>query len=807
MTKLCYLLCLLVWCTSSTLSAQDKANVSGRVVDKTTKEALPFSTVMVTPQNKTNQPFGTLTQENGRFILSEVPKGSYKIKISYLGYVPKEINLLIGNLNQNFDLGRVELAPNVTALNEIVVEAQRQTVASALDKKSFNINDNLSQSGGSALEAMRNLPGVTIDQEGKVLLRGSDKVTVLIDGKQSSLTGFGNQKGLDNIPASNIERIEIINNPSAKYDSKGMAGIVNIIYKKEKRAGINGDASFHFGLGELSDRKSNLPDIMDKYSFTPKYNPSISLNYHTKKLNVFLQSEGMFRKKVNSNAFTTRTYDNQETPSEISQFLENRTQQLYNIKAGVDWYINANNTLTVYGLLEDEYHIDRGHVPYDYLTDSRRKRFWTWAEDENTRYLNYGMNYKHSFIQPGHQIEASFLYTHGKEDELFPFTDASATRNSTDSTHLITKEKVANFSLDYVKPFRTGRLEAGSKIQFRNIPISYKILPGTGSILDTKLGEWSSYKENIYAFYLNYVLESRFIDIEGGMRVESSSVKYNIDPNNQYYRKNESYSDFSFFPNVRFTYKINQRNKLSLFYNRRVDRPGEFELRPFPKYDDPEILKTGNPYLRPQYTQVFEAAYKLNWNTGSVYLAGYYKHIKDLFTRIYTQSESHPDIVNSIPQNLGKGKNIGMEIVAEQQLTSYWKADASFNWYQNTINSFTGTAIYPSPQSFSFEKSKSDTWNLKLNTSLNLPKEFTLQGTFVYYAPDIIPQGKAKSRSSLDLGIRKKAFQDKMEFTLAATDIFNKFSIRQEIKGDGFNLKSENYYETQTITLGVKYKF
>lgn len=788
------------------VTAQNVANISGRVVDKNTKEALSFSNVKIISEETSNVQTATVTDDNGRFTVEDIGNGKYKVEISYIGYKQKEIKLLVGNLNKNYDLGRIELEEDASTLGEVTVSAARRSVSAGLDKKTFNIGDNISQSGGSVLEAMRNLPGITVDQEGKVLLRGSDKVTVLIDGKQSSLTGFGSQKSLDNIPAANIEKIEIINNPSAKYDSKGMAGIVNIIYKKNKEKGLNGSAGFSFGLGELTNRKDNLPDIMDKYSWTPKYNPSIALNYHAKNVNVFLQSEGMFRTKVNSNEFDTRDYDNSGERDVRSQFLENRTQQLFNVKAGLDWFIDNNNSITIYGLFEDEYHTDRGDVPYDYIDDGSRKRLWKWAEDENTWYMNYSLNYKHKFAQPGHVIETAFLYTQGKEDELFPFSDESVNHNSADSTHLISKEKVANFTIDYVKPMAAGRLEAGTKIQLRSIPISYKVLPGESSLLDTHLGDWSKYKEDIYAAYLNYVFESKHVELEGGLRAESSHVKYSIDPDNIYYNKNESYSKFYLFPNVRLTYKIDDKNKIALFYNSRVDRPGEFDLRPFPKYDDPEILKTGNPYLRPQYTKMFEASYKMSWSSGSYYISGYYKNITDLFTRVYTQVDGS-ETLNSITQNLGNGRNFGVEAVVEQELTSCWKANASVNWFRNIIDGFQGTSYYPTAQEFVFDKSKSNTWNMKVNTTINLPKEFMVQGTFVYYAPDIIPQGKTKSRSSLDFGIRKKALKDKLEITLAVTDLLNKFSLREDITGEGFKLSTSNYYETQTVTLGAKYKF
>lgn len=785
---------------------QNDAVISGRVLDIKDKKPVPYASVTLNAKPNGKLITGTLTAEDGRFSIKGISEGEYIVICSFMGYKKKEIPVLIGQLNKAFDLGKIELEPEPAMLQEVVVNAKKENISAALDKKTFDLTNNISQSGGSVLDAIRNLPGVTIDQEGKVLLRGSDKVSVLLDGKQSSLTGFSNQKGLDDIPASNIERVEIINNPSAKYDSRGMAGIINIIYKEQRDAGFNGELGFNFGMGELTSRKANLPNISDKYAFTPKYNPSISLNYMTDKINVFLQSDGIIQKRVNGNTFSNRVYTD-NTPDITSQFLENRTQQLYNIKGGFDWFINENNTLTVFSLFEDEYHIDRGDVPYDYSSTGIRKRLWTWAEDENTRFINYSTNYEHKFSEPGHTLEANFLYTKGGEDELFPFTDSSSTRNSFDETHLLVDEIITNVSVDYVKPLKAGRIETGSKIQLRKIPISYKINPGTNSILDPNLGEWSKYIENIYALYGNYVFESKALDIEAGMRLEQTVVNYTIDPANIYYTRNEAYDYLSLFPSIRLTYKLNPKNKLSAFFNRRVDRPGEFDLRPFPKYDDPEILKTGNPYLRPQFTKTYELAYKNTWGAGSFYLSGYYRDISDIFSRIFTQDNANSTIVNSITQNLGKASNAGFELNFDQSLTSRWNLNASLNWYRNSINAFSGISYYPSPQDFEFQESKINTYNIKLNSNWKLPLNTDFQLTGIYYAPDIVPQGKVKERYSVDFGLKKKTNDNKMEFTLSATDILNTFSIRRNITGSNFNLEELNYYETQVVTLGMKYKF
>ena len=295
------------------------ATISGQTIDKTTQQALPFVSVIIQKNNDSVIVSGNLSDESGRFTLTNIPKGNYRITASSVGFKNLEMPILVGSLNTVFDVGKMSLEPSEAQLDEVVVAAQKEIVSSNLEKKSFNLDDNVSQSGGSVLEAMRNLPGVTVSPEGKIILRGSENVLVLIDGKQSSLTGFGNQKGLDNLPASNIERIEIINNPSAKYNANGMAGIVNIVYKKEKEKGWNGEVGLAFGIGELTQRKANLPNIQEKYTFTPKLNPTVSLNYKNNKVNWFFQGDGMIRRRINNNTFTTRNYTDGSL-NVISQF-------------------------------------------------------------------------------------------------------------------------------------------------------------------------------------------------------------------------------------------------------------------------------------------------------------------------------------------------------------------------------------------------------------------------------------------------------------------------------------------------------
>lgn len=786
---------------------QGDAVISGRIFDNQTKTPLAFTTVTINYKNDGKLLTGTVSSEDGRFSIPVIPQGEFIVTCTFIGYGQVKSEILIGKLNKSFDLGRIALEPENASLGEIVVSANKNLVSSTFEKKSFDVAGNISQAGGSVLDVMRNLPGINVDQEGKLELRGSDKVTVLIDGKQSSLTGYGNQKGLSNIPASNIDKIEIINNPSAKYDAAGMAGIINIIYRKETKSGLNGDLGFAVGIGALSKRKNDLPTNLGSYSFNPKYIPSLNLNYKTRKANLYLQSEVLHQERLPNNEFTTRYYDNGDITA--SQVAENRKQTQYIIKGGVDLLLNESNTLTFSAVYDYESHHDTSQVPYISKPSMERYRYWSWLEYEITGFMNYSASLKHKFAEPGHELNTSIQYTKGWEDETYHLNDSSSVRISNDYTHIIAIEHTLNLIIDYVKPLKTGRLESGVKLQNRRIPVTYKTEGGLNSIIYPGLGDRSDWGEDTFAGYLNWVMETRKFDIEAGIRAEQTNVFYDLDPLNIYYPRNDSYNYFNLYPNTRFTLKINSNNSLSAYFNKRVDRPGEPELRVFPKYDDPELLKIGNPYLRPQFTNTFELAYKLRWNNGSLSFAGYYKSIKDPFTRIYSIDTTNTtyNIVNKIYQNVGSATNTGIEIIINQNIIKYWKITGSCNWYNNTIDKYEGTLLFPYARSFSINETTDNSADLKINNQFTLPHDFLIQLTGLYYTPKNIPQGRQFSRSSIDLGLKKKIIKGKGEIAISFSDIFNTFGIKQEITGEGFRAVYENYYETQIINIGFKYKF
>ena len=799
-------LCVIALLCSISSGAQE-ITISGRVTEADTEVPLAFATATINETTPGTLVSGAVCDAEGRFTFIGMFQGEYTVSISYVGFEEHRQNLLVGELNENFDLGNIRLYPLAESLEEVRISAQKSNISSEMDRFTYDAEDMVAQAGGSVLDVMKTMPGVTVDQEGRVILRGSDKVVVLIDGKQSSLTGFGNQKGLDNIPVANIDRIEIINNPSAKYDARGMAGIINIIYKKEKEEGLNGDVGFAYGIGALTKPKADLPTELGSYSANSKYIPSLNMNYRRNKVNFFLQSEAMFLNQLPNNEFTKRYYEDGRITA--SQVPENRTQQHYIIKGGVDFLFNESNTLTLSGIYDWEKHVDTAQVPYIDMLTGERYRYIAWKEEEITGYMNYAASFNHKFAQAGHELDVSAQYTKGWEDETYSLHDSSYIRQGEDVTNILATEHTTNLQLDYTKPLKSGRLEAGSKIQVRRLPVEFTVWPGENSVIYPGLGNWSDWGENIYAAYANYVYEKTHVDVEAGLRAEQTNVFYDIDPANIYYDQNDAYNYFELFPNIRLSYKINQYHRLSAFYNRRIDRPGEPELRIFTKSDDQELLKVGNPYLRPQFTQSFELAYRLKWESGMVLLAGYYKLIDDPYMRIYTADTSNAtyDVIVKTYANTGGAKNIGLEVVFSQQILEIWKLTGNANIYRNSIDAYEGSLLFPYPHTFTIDHSAENTWDAKLSNTFSINDNLELQLTAVYYAPKNIPQGRQLSRSSVDFGITQKLFEGKGEISFSASDILNNFGIRQEILGDGFTAIYENFYETQVFRIGLKYKF
>ena len=781
------------------------AILSGRVLDAANGSPIAFASILVENPATGQQLTGTLASDNGRFVLKGLAPGTYKVRISFAGFHPAEADLVVSTLNPTYDLGDIRL-PRVEGFKEAITVAG-ELRAEGIDTQVFRLSDGPTQSTGTLLDALKNLPGVTVDQEGKVSLRGSDMVAIVIDGRQSSLTGFGSQRGLDSVSAANIEAIEIINNPSARFDAAGMAGIINIIYKQDQQLGWSGDIGLGLGVGQFTKQRPDLPTDLGSFANNEKVIPSINLNYRTATLRTFFQGEVLFQDDLPNNEFTTRVYDDGRVIE--SQVPENREQYHYTIRLGADWKINARDTVTFSGVYDFERHVDVAQVPFILAATGERQRFWFWREQEDTGFTNVNVDFQRQFTAPGHQVKLNVQYTLGLEDEAYFLNEASRVRIGTDMTHLIAAEHTLPVSLDYTRPMRAGRLELGAKVQRRWIPVTYTVDRGVQSVIYRGLGDFSDWDEDIYAGYANFVHVKPSYSLESGLRLEHTKVSYTLPSENIYYAGSDAYDYFEIFPNAKVTYRLSARNRLVAAYNRRVDRPGEPELRIFPKYDDPELLKVGNPYLRPQFTHAYEVGIGRSWTGGTASAALYHRDITDAFSRVFAIDDSNPnyDIVNRLYQNAGNSRQTGVQLLLEDQIMTPWRVSGSLNVFRNNIEAFTTILLFPAPRPFSLAASREGSWDLTVNNRFQLPRKTELQANYIYYAKRNVPQGRERARSSVDLSAKWPLMQERAELVFTFSDIFNDFAVQREVDGEGFTALYENYLETQVATLALRFRF
>jgi outer membrane receptor protein involved in Fe transport len=799
-------LVFLALCAAPAVMAQVPATgvtLFGKVEDAQSRAPLPYLPIQLQTEKDSALVARVLTSEAGAFTFAGLKKGVYVLVVRSIGFQPVYQRVLVGELSAYLDLGAVLMTRQAQLLTGVAVTATEDAVSAAMDRKTFTVADNISQAGGSVLQAMSTVPGVTVGQDRKVELRGSDKVMVLIDGKQTALTGFGSQSGLDNIPASALERIEVITNPSAKFDANASAGIINLVLKKQEQEGFNGKVGLMAGAGALWVKKQNLPTVGPQYRYTPKINPSLSLNYRKGATNSFGQLDWLHSPTLNKNEFSTRTYDNGTVITQ--QIRRNRDTDYATVNGGVDHAFDERNALTISGLFNREKIIDHGEEPYFQGSTQNRYRLWSFLEDEVKYTAFANAVFTHKFVQPGHKLAFTSIYSFHREDEKYFFTNTVPSSTGTDAFKLLSDEHVVDLNVDYTKPLRQGRIEAGFKGRYRSIPVDMQFRPGQNSQIDSAAGGWATYRERIPAIYGNYVFESEQVELEGGVRLESVHLNYDVNPNHNTY-KSDGYSYVRPFPNVRAAWKFDDANKLSVFFNQRVDRPNEVDIRIFPKYDEPELIKVGNPALQPQYSTSAELGYKTSWPRGSFYAAAYHRMVDGTITRIATQVPGSALLYN-VFQNGGRSRSTGSEIVWQQSVSPKLSLTANASVFRKTVDAFSVINQYPKPVPYSAPRQELTSGNVKLDAGLKLPSDWQLQLSNVYLAPDLLPQGRIGSRFSLDAGLKKSVSRGRGELVVNATDLLNTNHAERTIRGTDFTFVSTDYLETQVVRVGYSWKF
>lgn len=778
-TNFLVLLILGFLCLNERAFAQSNANtkVTGTVQDPD-NAALPYASVGAFTLPDSQQVAGDVTNEEGKFTLSLKP-GNYYFTIRFLSFQEKALPATIVS-GDNVDLGTISMVAEDTELDAVVIEGEKSQMSFQLDKRVFNVGQDVNNAGRNASELLDNIPSVSVDVDGNVALRGSQNVRILIDGKPSGLVGLGSTDALRLMSGNMIERIEVITNPSARYDAEGEVGIINIVLKKEKQKGING--SFDLAVG-----------------YPHAHQAGLNLNFRKKWVNLFTNLSGSYRRGPGKGS----GYSYFEFPDTAYSFL--RTREHYrgglggNFNLGADFFLPAQQTITVSGLYKRSIGDNYSTITYtdfNILEEETGSSERIDDETESQDVIEAGLSYVKEFKQKDRKWTADFKFVQSDDTEnstiLQTYTDGTADLQQRVSN---TEDETTWFlQTDYVQPLGAkGRIETGIRTTLRNIENNYGVdqLAGGEWIPLNGFNNFFKYTENIYAGYLMAGNQTGKFSYQAGLRAEYSEIITEL-VNTQEVNPRDY---LNLFPSGHLSYKPNIKNDIQLSYSRRIKRPDFRELLPFFGFSDNRVFFSGNPNLNPEYTNSFEAGYMRYLKSGSILSSIYYRHREGVIQRI-TEVDS-TGFSTIFPVNIAQQNAFGVEFNVNVEPVKKWKLTGNFNFYRNiTSGTYEGQDL----------SADAYTWTARVSSKTTLFKDVDFQATWDYRAPENTVQGRTLSQWALDLGANKDILKRKGTLTLSVKDLFNTRRRRWETVGANFYSTNDFQWRARQITLAFNYR-
>ncbi len=676
----------------------------------------------------------------------------------------------------------------VDTLSEITVIGEKSSMQLSLDKRIFNVGKDLANAGGSALDILMNIPAMSVDPEGNVRLRGSDNVRILIDGKPSGLVSFKGGGGLQQLPANMIERVEIITNPSARYEAEGMAGILNIILKKEKRQGFNG--SFEIIGGDPAN-----------------FGGAANLNYRHNKVNFFINYSVAYRKPRGTSKLYQETYHN-DTINILEQNNDFVIKGLNNnIRGGIDYFFNENSVLTGSYLFRRSDANRITHLRYnDYLFNTSGKPLTSARkQDENEDEPNseYTISYKRNFKQKGHELIAEMKYLDNWESSDQNFTHYYFNENGSEDLnkrilqHSLNDESEKQFlmQLDYVRPmFKTGKIETGFRTSFRDMTNDYIVTQKNDQGQDIPLPGLDNiffYNENIHAVYGIVANKTQRISYQGGLRAEWTDVKTILKETNE--ENPRKYTNL--FPSAHLTYHLPDEHDIQLSYSRRVRRPFYNDLSPFFTFSDNRNYFSGNPDLNPEFSDVIEAGHLKTFDKGSLASSIYYRYTNGKIQSIRTVNEQGN--ATTLPYNLNAEQAYGLELISNYSPFTWWKLDANINFFRAHIDGSNIVKAY---------KTSTNTWFARQTSRFSFPKYLDFQLRFNYEAPRNTVQGRQLSLTYADISASKDILRGNGTVSLNILDVFNSRWSRYVTEGINFMSRGEFQSRRRQVNVTFSYR-
>lgn len=768
-------------------------NVTGKVVNKSTGEPMDFVTVQIV-DNKSNNPLniGAQTAEDGSFSLENVPDGEYVVQIMNIGSVNQDRPVKITGSDVN--LGTIRLADDTKVLQEVVVEGIRSQMRFELDRKVFQVDANIASAGQSASELLESIPSVEVDQDGAVSLRGDSSVTVWINGKDSGLTADNQGQILEQIPADNIERIEVITNPSAKFSPEGTAGIINIVLKKDRRGG-------YFGSAELGANTQGGG------------NAGFNINYNNSKWDTYASIGFRMRHSKGGNILDRRFDNGYFTTGDGRS--NNHGNNIF-FRLGATYHLTDIDALTMsgFGMFGHRWGnsktLYKQNMPGQWLTDNQLSH-----NKSNNRGGHVELGYNHTFKE-SHTLDANISYNHWSGPSWNSYEEDREWADDITSglyreQEMPIQNNMVEAKLDYVNKFSDYlKLETGYNGQYshENTPTStWEGTTKADMALVPYLFNRFMYNNNISALYFTLGGKVGSFSWSGGLRSESWQVRSRSLDFEQTKEEAPLYksNQFSLFPSAYLSYALPYDNELQINYTRRIRRPWGGQLNSFMNISDPTSVSYGNPALNPEYSNSFELNYLKSWTYHMISVSAYLRQASDCINRL---SYMDGDVMYSTWANVSTRVNSGVEIVGKNQLFGNWlDLTTTVNLYNNHISkwSYVMHSVNGNDITLSNGSQNSFAWDARMMANVKFPWQMSFQATGRYSSAQKQAQGSREAGWSVDIGLRKNF--GNWSVSLNCRDLFDSRRWKNTTYGEDYYQYSERWRGGRQVRLTVKYSF
>ena len=784
-------------------AAMAQGSVRGKIVDKATGEAVEFVNVVASPKGSDHIAGGVITDADGAFRIEGLSYGSYVLTVSYIGYQNATREFTLSAQAKSAHFKQIPIEEDNQMLGEVEVTGIRSQMKFEIDKKVFNVDQAIAATGGSASDILQNIPSVEVDTEGTVSLRGSESVTVWINGKAQGLTADNQGDILEQMPAESIERIEVITNPSAKYSPEGTVGIINIVLKRDRKAG-------YYGSAQAGVNTMNTTDFGG-------YNASANINYSSGLLDAYANVSYRERRNMNESDSYCETFGGADTTYLDQQGRGSMRGGNMFARAGVTWHPTAKDHLSfdLMGMMGGNSHTNDIFYEGGLLGTPDYTRRRTSTSSGDMLMYNLSLGYKHEWSTTHYLDFTASRHSWGNEGSN-AFADSTFRGGLLDHQSFQLQDNTGDnteyeLQLDYENAFNDNhKLQAGYRGTFSrdNSPVSTYSDPDRQNEIVALYNRFV-YNRDLHALYATYSGKLwQHFGYQVGMRGEYYKVSTNSHskevaggPEVPHYEPLEPV--FKLFPSVFLSYQLPNDNELQVNYTKRVRRPWGGQLNSFQNITDSTNISFGNPLLKPEYSNAFELNYLKSWENHMLSVSAYYRTTDDIMQRI---SYMEGDIMYSTTENVAQSLSSGVEIVGKNRFFGKLDLTTTLNMYYYKLEAFD--FLMPNGQNLHGDASSDFSWNLRMMGTVGLPKAWSLQVTGMYNAKSVIAQGYREPTYGLDAGLRKQFAGGKWSLSLNGRDLLNsrRFHSVKFVDGE-FYQESSSFRGGRRLSATLTYSF